>query len=193
MDADIKGRLGLERSFKKPGQGRYALEEKKLFVEITGRRKKGYKVSGWWISRRMRLLVHETDPTSTALFGNNWLYRFVRRWGLSWRKATKQKAKVIESRLERIQRFHQGLRKLLRDAAGQRGAREVHPKFGRFLPQHRFNWDEIPWAFIGGLSHSWDMKVAVWVCCFVELFRRAQKRCTFGSRATARIQRGLPQ
>jgi len=159
LEADIKGRLGLGRRFLNKAKGRYPLEEKRLVDEITDRRKKGRKVSGWWIARRMRQIVRETAPASEVAFGNNWLYRFVRRWGLSWRKATKQKQKVIESRLARIQRFHQGLRKLLRDAEGQRGARELDPKWGRFLPQHRFNWDEIPWAFIGGLSHTWDMKV----------------------------------
>ena len=40
---------------------------------------------------------------------------------------------------------------------------------GRFLPQHRFNWDEIPWAFIGGLSYTWEMKVIV-VFVFVFVF-----------------------
>ena len=87
-------------------------------------------------------------------------------WSLSWRKATKQKQQVVEFRLPRSQRFHQGLRKLLRDSEGQRGARELDPKWGRFLPQHRFNWDEIPWAFIGGLSHTWDMKVRVYFVFF---------------------------
>ena len=113
----------------------------------------------------MRQLVRASAPTSKEIFGANWLYRFVRRWSLSWRKATKQKQQVVEFRLPRIQRFHQGLRKLLRDSEGQRGARELDPKWGRFLP-HRFNWDEIPWAFIGGLSHTWDMKVRVYFVFF---------------------------
>jgi hypothetical protein len=193
LEADIKGRLGLERRFKKKATGRYPLEEKELFGEVTARRKNGRKVSSWWISRRMRHLVRKTDPTSMAVFGNNWLYRFVRRWGLSWRKATKQKQKIIESRLERIKRFHQGLRKLLRDSEGQRGARELDPKWGRFLPQHRFNWDEIPWAFIGGLSHTWDMKVLLGCLFQCVLECRVQKRCTFANQGTARIRRDLRQ
>ena len=82
----------------------------------------------------MRHIGRETVPTSKAIFGPNWLYRFVRRWGLSWRKATKQKQKVIESRLARIERFHQGLRKLLRDSEGQRGARELDPSGGGSCP-----------------------------------------------------------
>ena len=130
MEADIKGRLGLELKFKQKAKGRYPLEEKRLFDEITARRKKGRKVSGWWISKRMKKLVLEAAPTSEAKFGNNWLYRFVRRWGLSWRKTTKRKQQVVESRLARIQRFHQGLRKLLRDAEGKRGGRDLHPKWG---------------------------------------------------------------
>jgi hypothetical protein len=161
LAAEIKGRLGLQRRFSQKATGRYPQQEKMLFDDITARRKKGRKVSGWWISRRMRQLVGETASNSTIKFGNNWLYRFVRRWGLSWRKTTKRKQQVVESRLARIQRFHQGLRKLVRDAEGKRGGRDLHPKWGRFLPQHRFNWDEIPWAFIGGLSYTWEIKVIV--------------------------------
>ena len=156
----------MRRRFCPKAKGRYPHEEKKLSQEIAERRKKGRKVSGWWISKRMRQLVRASAPTSKEIFGANWLYRFVRRWSLSWRKATKQKQQVVEFRLPRIQRFHQGLRKLLRDSEGQRGARELDPKWGRFLPQHRFNWDEIPWAFIGGLSHTWDMKVRVYFVFF---------------------------
>ena len=59
MEADIKGRLGLELKFKQKAKGRYPLEEKRLFDEITARRKKGRKVSGWWISKRMKKLVLE--------------------------------------------------------------------------------------------------------------------------------------
>ena len=32
---------------------------------------------------------------------------------------------------------------------------------------HRFNWDEISWAFIGGLSYTWEMKVIVVFVVFV--------------------------
>ena len=65
------------------------------------------------------------------------------------------------ARLHRAQRFHQGLRKLLVDENQERGPRALHPKWGRLLPQHRFNWDEIPLAFIGGLSHTWAPQVSV--------------------------------
>ena len=102
MEADIKGRLGLELKFKQKAKGRYPLEEKRLFDEITARRKKGRKVSGWWISKRMKKLVLEAAPTSEAKFGNNWLYRFVRRWGLSWRKTTKRKQQVVESAMQKV-------------------------------------------------------------------------------------------
>jgi hypothetical protein len=157
--------LGLRRRFCEKATGRYPDEEQKLAKEITDRRTNARKVSGWWISKRMKQLVRETTPTSIAVFGPNWLYRFVRRWNLSWRKATKKKQQAVKLRLPRIQRFHQGLRKVLRDSEGQRGARELDPKWGRFLPQHRFNWDEIPWAFIGGLSHTWEKKVCLFVFC----------------------------
>jgi len=137
---------------------------------------------------RMRSLVRASKPDSAAMFGQNWLYRFVRRWKLSWRKATKQKQQVIEDRLPRIQRFHQGLRKLLLDADCQRGPhRELDPKWGRILPQHRFNWDEIPWAFIGGLSHTWDTKVCfvlVLFCLILSYLSKVYVGGANGSRST---------
>jgi hypothetical protein len=42
------------------------------------------KVSGLWMRLRMRSLVRASKPDSDAPFGENWLYRFVRRWNLSW-------------------------------------------------------------------------------------------------------------
>ena len=68
---EIKGRLGLQCKFTAKATGRYPLQEKRLFDEITARRKNARKVSGWWISRRMRQLVREAVPNSTAKFGNN--------------------------------------------------------------------------------------------------------------------------
>jgi len=159
--------LGFRRHVHKKGKGQYPKEEEALHAEIQERRKKARKVSGLWIRLRMRSLVSASRPNSRAVFGQNWLYRFVRRWHLSWRKTTKQKQQVMTHRLPRIQRFHQGLRKLLLDANRERGpSRALDPKWGRFLPQHRFNWDEIPWAFIGGLSHTWNTKVL----CILFLF-----------------------
>jgi hypothetical protein len=51
------------------------------------------------------------------------------------------------------------LRKFLVDKEQQRGARSLDARWGRVLLKHRFNWDEIPWAFIGGLSHTWEQQV----------------------------------
>lgn len=156
-------------------------------AEINERRKNSRKVSGWWMSMKMRELVqgaypdlfeptvvHHLSPSASPIeqvrqtqpptFGQNWLYRFIRRFDLSWRKTTKNKEKPTIDRLPRIQRFHQGLRLLLLDADARRGSRQLDPKWGRFPPQYRFNWDEIPWAFIGGLSHTWTKKVGHIVC-----------------------------
>ena len=165
MQEEIRGRLGMRRQVRKgENVGRYPNEEAVLHAEIQERRKNARKVSSLWMRLRMRNLVRASQPNSMAVFGQNWMYRFVRRKRLSFRKATKKKQQLMVERLPRIQRFHQGLRKLLQDADRQRGShREVDPKWGRFLPQHRFNWDEIPWAFIGGLSHTWDTKVFVFL------------------------------
>ena len=166
----------MRRRFCPKAKGRYPHEEKKLSQEIAERRKKGRKVSGWWISKRMRQLVRASAPTSKEIFGANWLYRFVRRWSLSWRKATKQKQQVVEFRLPRIQRFHQGLRKILRDSEGQRGARELDPKWGRFLPQHSFNWDEILGIHRRALTHM-GHEGACLFCVFWKRRCRVQTRC----------------
>jgi transposase len=142
--------------------GKFSNAEQQLDNEITERRQRGLVVTGNWIQMRMRHIVGNVDG---HVFGSNWLYRFVRRWNLSWRRTTKRKQEANANRLPRMQRFHQQLRKLLIDQEGERGLRFLHPQWGRFLPKHRFNWDEIPWAFIGGLSHTWERQVR-----FVMLF-----------------------
>ena len=135
----------------KKRRGKYHEAEQELYDAIMQRRSRGRHVSGKFITAKMQALVG--PGAQDATFGPAWLYRFVRRWKLSWRRATKRKDN--STRLHRAQRFHQGLRKLLVDENQERGPRALHPKWGRFLPQHRFNWDEIPLAFIGGLSHTW--------------------------------------
>ena len=142
-------------------RGRFPEEEQELYLAFLEQRKKSRKVSGWWLSKKMKALVRRSQPqlAEEHKFAANWLYRFVRRFDITWRRTTKTKQKVVADRLPKVQRFHQGLRKLLLDQGNLRGGAST--KWGRFLPQHRFNWDEIPWAFIGGLSSTWDVKVLV--------------------------------
>jgi hypothetical protein len=177
--------LGLSRkkltTKPKKERGRFYKQEAELFKEIGLRRAKAQKVSGWWMRRFMRQLVKKAFPAlfqpqiapllapqpdreEGPIFGANWLYRFVRRFDLSWRKTKKLKNCTPQDRLPRIQRFHQGLQRLLQDPDGLRGQRPLDQQWGRFPPKSRFNWDEIPWAFIGGLSGTWTNKVE---CCEV--------------------------
>ena len=71
--------------------------------EIKDRRRRGAVVTGRWIQMRMRQLVGNA-AAEIATFGSCWLYRFVRRWNLSWRRTTKRKQEVNLHRIPRIQR-----------------------------------------------------------------------------------------
>src|SRR4051812_5439320 len=145
LTAATKDHLGLSRKKiikkSKKERGRFPKQEAALFQEISDRRAKSRKVSGWWMRMRMRQLVKAafpklfqptivfplpgSPPLEAALhaepgpvFGANWLYPFVRRFDLSWRKTKKLKNCTVQDRLPRIQRFHQGLQRLLQDPDG---------------------------------------------------------------------------
>lgn len=149
-----------------------------MYEEFLERRRNARQVTGWWLCLRMRQLVRASNPASEEKFCMNWLYRFVRRWDVTWRKTTKKKPKPIQERLPLIVRFHQSLVQLLQDPHGHRGDRPLDTKWGRFLPQYRWNFDEIPWAFIGGLSATWDIKVNVsCLRVYVVLLCRMLQQC----------------
>ena len=86
----IKKGLGLKRIYAKPPAGKYHDSEVTLMGEIKDRRRRGAVVTGRWIQMRMRQLVGNA-AAEIATFGSCWLYRFVRRWNLSWRRTTKRK------------------------------------------------------------------------------------------------------
>ena len=64
-----------------------------------------------------------------------------------------------------IQHFHRSLRKALKTKRGRNPTAKIHPKWGRWLPQNRYNVDQVPLPFINDQDKNIRGKGAdqVWV------------------------------
>ena len=101
-------------------------------------RSQGRRVSGHWLTVQMKKQVktiYGDFVHSTFRASRGWFNAFLSRFRITLRKQTNTKAKSVEQRKAGIQQWHARLRRRIK-----RGT-DVHPKWGRWLPENRFNVD----------------------------------------------------
>ena len=108
----------MKRNRSKPWFPRAESELHKLF---RAKRKRGLKVSTFWLCVTMSGLVKQLYPDDprAGTFTPSW--RFMGKWAKKWSVATRRRSnsknQSIEERLPKIQRFHKSLRSLMQNPA----------------------------------------------------------------------------
>ena len=77
-------------------------------------------------------------------------HAFITRYGITLRKQSNSKSQSAETRKPNIQKWHARLRRRVK-----RGV-QVSPKWGCWLPEHRFNVDQVPLTLTNGSKETYD-------------------------------------
>lgn len=141
-----------DRSQRRPaprsGAERWAELEMDLMAQFLDWRQRGGKVNIFWLRRRAKQIFEtlyggERDSKGNRRvfrFSNGWFARFSRRWGISFRRLTKQAQKVPEEYRTLVNRFLQFIR---RNSWNKTEARD----FWKYRLSNILNMDETPLPF----------------------------------------------
>lgn len=117
-----------------------------------------------WLVTKARKLHVDLYPNSKLPFkaSHGWRIRFARRQGIVPRVKTNNKTESIEKRLPRIQRWHQGFRRMLQS---EKERAQFGAKYGLFPPRLRYNMDSVPLPFINEQKSTFAMQgeKRVWI------------------------------
>ena len=149
---------------------------RELYKLFMARRKRRLKVSTLWLTVTYRKLLQKMypDDARAAAFrpSYRWMQRCANGQKLSKRRRSNSKNKSVEERLPKIQRFHRGFRKLLKEPVRRKGhvLPETEPmgaaaagelrlaKYGQFQLWERFNVDQVPLPFVNGQVDTWEKR-----------------------------------
>jgi len=147
---------------------RYPEASKLLLVEFKLRRAAGNKVSKLWFKKKMKEKIAACyGPEEAAKFkgSNNWFQRFKKRHRIVLRRRTNKKKLCADDGRETIQKFHRDLRRSLRTSRRRNKSSTIDPKYGRWMPRHRYNVDQVPLPFVNEQDKTYETLGAtqVWV------------------------------
>ena len=94
----------------------------------------------------------------------NWFQRFKKRNNIAFRRRSNKKKNPASDGKETVQRFHRNLRASLKTTRPRKNAR-LDCKYGRWLPQNRYNVDQVPLSFVIDQDKTYEVKGSeqVWV------------------------------
>ena len=133
----------------------YAALQVELHKLYRVRRLAGKRTSGFWLRKKMKILVcvHASDDAAKSFKASTfWLRGWARRFGVSLRRKSNNRSESLELRLPRIKRWHARLRRRLRGGPPQK----LHPKWGRWLPHNRLAHDQVPMNLRCGDLRTYD-------------------------------------
>lgn len=110
------------------------------------RRKHGRKVTERWLVVSARQLAKKLYPKAEFHASHGWRVRFANRAGIAPRRKTNTKQHSVFERLPLVRRFLLDLRAMLRENRVDTASQHT-PKWGRFPPHLRGNFDEVPLSF----------------------------------------------
>ena len=104
----------------------------------------------------------EKEATSFKASGN-WFQRFKQHHKISLRQRTNKKKDSADDGRSAIQAFHRNLRKAVHSKRRRGGS--FDEKYGRWLPENRFNVDQVPLPFVVGqdTTYATTGSEQVWV------------------------------
>ena len=157
---DLRRSLTKAQLTRSAGSGRYAAMETKLVAEIRALRARGRHLSIRWLVIRARALwaLEYPDSDETFMASRSWRRRFAKRHGLTRLKVSNTKSASVAERLPTIQAWHQKLARFVSEPPPAAPEAMLHSRWGRFLPENRFNMDEVGIAFVGDLGATYEFK-----------------------------------
>jgi hypothetical protein len=162
LAADTRGRLGLaKRAPKSATRGvHHPKADRAVYQLYKQRRARGRRVSSLWLRKTYGAEVRARGLNTTTKSSRGWLCKFLSRHRISYRKRKNQKSVALTERLAGTRQWHAGLKALVQDVDARRldPTKPVDPVQGRFLYANRFNFDEVPLAFIPGQTHTYADK-----------------------------------
>ena len=81
----------------------YWITEQKLVLKLIEKRSRKARVSSLWIRTTAKNLASEEYPGSDFKESNGWLFRFLRRYKIRFRKCKNQKAVSAEEKRAKLQ------------------------------------------------------------------------------------------
>ena len=152
---------------KSTNREKYPLAAKLLVVEFQLRRATGSRVSKLWLCKKMKSKIEDCYGKEVAekfKASSNWFQRFKKKHNISLRRRTNKKKDSANEGRATIQRFHRELRKAVQTTR-RRNIIPVNRKYGRWLPNHRYNVDQVPLPFVIGQEKTYDISGSkqVWV------------------------------
>lgn len=143
------------------GALKFPAMDEKLYEEYKKRRAEGRRCSANWFRFKAKMLVKSLYPGASFSASNGWFMKFLRRHNLVLRKRTNKKRRSAKEREGDISNFHINLRVLL----GSNGGAVKDPKWGRFPPKNRYNFDQVPLPFVIDLDDTYEERGAdrVWI------------------------------
>lgn len=124
-----------------PGSARkYAAAEAEVHAMYKELRAKGARINGHFLRIQMKRCmsrIYGQDVLQHFKASHTWLAKFARHYNMSLRRITNKKNMSVEERSIKCRRWHARYRRRLK-----RG-KQLHPKWGRWLPEDRISLDQV--------------------------------------------------
>lgn len=134
---------------------RFPQLEAELMRRFKERRKHGRKVTERWLVVSARQLAKKLYPKAEFHASHGWRVRFANRAGIAPRRKTNTKQHSVFERLPLVRRFLLDLRAMLRENRVDTASQHT-PKWGRFPPHLRGNFDEVPLSFCMEMNTTFE-------------------------------------
>lgn len=131
-----------------------------VVVEFKLRRAKGCKISKLWLKKKMKEKVeacYGKEAAQKFKASDNWFQRFKKRHNIAFRRLSNKKTSAASDGKETIERFHRNLRTSLKTTRRRNNAK-LDGKYRRWLPQNRYNVDQVPLPFVIDQDKTYEMK-----------------------------------
>lgn len=123
---------------------RFPKAEAELEVRFKERRRGGRRVTSRWLVTTMRQLGKEMYPGLKFVASYGWLHRCCHRLGIAMRTKSNCKGQAAQDRLPAVMQWLSKYRFMLSTPLNK--SMTMHPVWGRFPPNHRFNCDQVPFV-----------------------------------------------
>ena len=146
---------------------KYPPAANRVVLEFKLRREKGCKVSKLCIRKKMKAKIetyYGKEAASKFKGSDNWFQRFKKSHNISFRRGSNKKKDSAYDGRGTIQIFHRNLREAVKSRR-RRNNSALHPKYGRWLLENRYNIDQVPLPFVIDQDKTYDITGTkqVWV------------------------------